>query len=140
MLRRQILGNYDYIPPNDDAIDFDKFNGADYFINGNMDLPPIIPGKEPAKFTLKQLSGEEMERVLQIQSQNSGGVLTSDWIEYVIRHGVVGWSGLYIGEKPFEIKTENGVITKDNYRELLPFLASVAPIIASTIYQKSLAR
>lgn len=139
MLRITPIAERIYIPPFDDAIDFDSWSEEaqkGYFVD-NFDLPPIKQGETPSKFVLKQLTGEDINNLIQIQAQNSGLIFSNDWIEYVIRHGIKDWSGLYLGDKEIKPKFDNGVLTKESYLELLPFSQQFLIVLGASIYKAS---
>jgi len=133
-IRKQLLGPVQFISTlTDDAVDFDNWpvgEQEDYFIN-SYKLPPILKGKTPVIYTLRQLKGREMYHLRMLQHQYSDdkeGTVHPEISKYIIRHGLTKISGVETEDvnnniNVFEIKlqkTPHGpIMTEDCYYELI---------------------
>ena len=132
-----VLGTVRWYFPTDPAIDYDQWEnptglGHEYV------APPIKEGETAAYLELQQLSNGAYARAKSIQA-GSDDALPPEMEEHVLRHGIVGWSGLYHGDDPlpapqFEDGPYGRRLTKEAYEVILPFLSEYAPLVATHIY------
>ena len=127
-----------YIPGDEDIESYEIALGHEYT------APQIREGGDPAYLELQQLSDAAFAHAQSIQAASEES-LSPELVEHVIRHGVIGWHGLYRGSDPLSApQFEEGPFGKRlaiaSYRALLPFLASHIAMLAAHLFMLSLPR
>lgn len=142
MLKIPVLGTVKWYLPNDPNIDPESFN-PERLIGHDYSPPKGKDNKPLAYVEVRQLNDSAFARAIALQEQEDKNLLSLDFIEHVIRHGVVGWGGLYRGEEPLKPpEFENGPygerLKQESYESLIPFLGSHLPTLAVHIYMITL--
>ena len=152
-IRKQLLGPVQFISVlTDDSIDFENWPKEDqesYFVD-SYKLPPILEGKTPVIYTLRQLTGREMYGLRMLQQQYANepeGTIHPEISKYIIRSGLVKISGVETQDQNnninvFEIKTiktpYGPIMSEDNYYDLIALFTAGSEVhLLGVIYQIS---
>ena len=141
-----VLGTQRWIFPDDPAIDTAAMDDYTLRVGHDYEPPPIREGETPAYIEIRQLSDAAFSRAQALQAQAGGDLLSPEFVEHVIRHGVVGWGGLYRGTDPLpppeydprDRSPWGQRLTAESYESILPFLGAHAATLAVHLYMLSL--
>ena len=141
-LKIPVLGTTKWYLPNDPNIDPETLDPK--ALLGHNYRPPKSKNGEPlAYIEVKQLSDAAFARAISLQEEEPDNPVNMEFVEHVIRHGVVGWGNIYKGDDPLgEPEFEEGPygkrLTKRSYEAIIPFLGPHIVALAVHLYMLTL--
>lgn len=131
MAKKVILSNKNWIHPDNEDIDQDAWiargDRDGYFLRGhpkeNYNLPPLredVDASQVLQFTIGSLTRAQytQQSALRMQSHKA---IDPQWVEFVVRSGIKGWSGMLIESEGGKVEVIQPTWEETPYGKLLDF-------------------